>query len=181
MPVKVPFARANLAGTGEDIIWKGVMTRPAAKSQLTQPKAPMLSFLGRGKGGEAPEPSSQPMDTSEVSLANAERVTLRCEAILEGHGADEVGVARVWHCAWDPAGKTLATCSSDKTCRIWAKSAAAGNSWVTVAELEGVHSRTVRQAAWSPCGASLHGRHDDGCNQSFPPPDRPRRVFSRLT
>jgi WD40 repeat protein len=105
------------------------------------------------------------MDTSEVSLANAERVTLRCEAILEGHGADEVGVARVWHCAWDPAGKTLATCSSDKTCRIWAKSAAAGNSWVTVAELEGVHSRTVRQAAWSPCGASPHGRHDDGCNQ----------------
>jgi hypothetical protein len=85
----------------------------------------MLSFLGRGKGGEAPEPSSQPMDTSEVSLADAERVTLRCEAVLEGHGADEVGVARVWHCAWDPAGKTLATCSSDKTCRIWAKSAAA--------------------------------------------------------
>jgi hypothetical protein len=38
MPVKVPFARANLAGVGEDIIWKGVMTRPAAKSQLTQPK-----------------------------------------------------------------------------------------------------------------------------------------------
>jgi hypothetical protein len=54
MPVKVPFARANLAGAGEDIIWKGVMTRPAAKSQLTQPKAPMLSFLGRGKGCEAP-------------------------------------------------------------------------------------------------------------------------------
>jgi WD40 repeat protein len=105
------------------------------------------------------------MDTSEVSLADAERVTLRCEAVLEGHGADEVGVARVWHCAWDPAGKTLATCSSDKTCRIWAKSAAAGNSWVTVAELEGVHSRTVRQAAWSPCGASPHGRHDDGCNK----------------
>ena len=36
MPVKVPFARANLAGVGEDIIWKGVMTRPAAKSKLTQ-------------------------------------------------------------------------------------------------------------------------------------------------
>ena len=113
----------------------------------------MLSFLGRGSGGEEPEPSSQPMETSDVSLADAERVTLRCEAVLEGHGAEEVSIARVWHCAWDPTGKTLATCSSDKTCRIWAKSAAAGNTWVTVAELEGVHSRTVRQAAWSPCGA----------------------------
>lgn len=117
------------------------------------PGRAMLSFLGRGRGGEEPEPSSQPMETSDVSLADAERVTLRCEAVLEGHGAEEVSIARVWHCAWDPTGKTLATCSSDKTCRIWAKSAAAGNTWVTVAELEGVHSRTVRQAAWSPCGA----------------------------
>ena len=31
MPFKVQFARANLAGGGEDIIWKGVMTRPAGE------------------------------------------------------------------------------------------------------------------------------------------------------
>ena len=153
-------ARARLRGGGEEYskllsgrthLWR--LPVISVCQIRHSPGRAMLSFLGRGRGGEEPEPSSQPMETSDVSLADAERVTLRCEAVLEGHGAEEVSIARVWHCAWDPTGKTLATCSSDKTCRIWAKSAAAGNTWVTVAELEGVHSRTVRQAAWSPCGA----------------------------
>ena len=137
--------------------------------------APMLSFLGRGRGGNAdvPSPSAPPPDVQQPpqppqpqppsapstpvvnDFSTAGEMEIVHLATLEGH------TDRVWCCAWEPHGRTLATCSSDKTVRLWAPSRAAGGAWVTVAELEGVHNRTVRTVAWSPCGAwaqtySLH-------------------------
>jgi WD40 repeat protein len=79
-------------------------------------------------------------------------VTIELVAELEGH--DD----RVWGMQWEPRGRCLASTSSDKTCRLWSQSAAAGGNWVTVAELEGVHNRTVRQVSWSPCGARARAR-----------------------
>ena len=89
----------------------------------------MLSFLGRGKGGgesggvgSASDPSSAAPrpDAPASNLAGADAVEISLQATLEGH------TDRVWCVAWEPQGRSLATCSSDKTVRLWAPSRAAG-------------------------------------------------------
>ena len=60
---------------------------------------------------------------------------------------------RVWHASWSPSGEALATCSGDKTIRIWCE--APGSGWACVATLGGAASRTVRSCEWSPCGRYL--------------------------
>jgi WD40 repeat protein len=59
---------------------------------------------------------------------------------------------RVWHIAWSPSGKLLASCGGDKTIRIWAQQ---DDKWKCVKVLEGAHSRTIRKLAWSPNGEYL--------------------------
>lgn len=84
-----------------------------------------------------------------------ENVELREIQRLEGH------TDRVWGLAWNPTtgGSTgkpamLASCSGDKTVRIWQQSTATG-SFVCQAVLEETHTRTVRSCAWSPSGNLL--------------------------
>ncbi|XP_020533186.1 protein CIA1 isoform X2 [Jatropha curcas] len=73
---------------------------------------------------------------------------------LEGH-AD-----RVWSLAWHPASGTgeypplLASCSGDKTVRIWSQNPTF-RSWDCKAVLEETHTRTVRSCNWSPDGTYL--------------------------
>ncbi|RMZ55994.1 hypothetical protein APUTEX25_004418, partial [Auxenochlorella protothecoides] len=50
---------------------------------------------------------------------------------------------------------TLASCSGDKTVRIWRRSQPGSDTWHCTAILEDVHSRTIRSCCWSPTGSHL--------------------------
>ena len=53
-------------------------------------------------------------------------------------------------------GDMLASCSGDRTVRIWRRDAASPTGrWLCSAILEDTHSRTIRSACWSPCGRHL--------------------------
>ncbi|KAI4318832.1 hypothetical protein MLD38_032496 [Melastoma candidum] len=73
---------------------------------------------------------------------------------LEGHND------RVWSVSWNPvtgsSGVPLvfASCSGDKTVRVWEQDGAT-LSWTCKEVLEETHTRTVRSCAWSPCGKML--------------------------
>ncbi|XP_002461761.1 protein CIA1 [Sorghum bicolor] len=84
------------------------------------------------------------MDGGASELREAHRLT--------GHGD------RVWALAWNPApgpgsGPVLASCSGDKTVRIWKR--APDGAWQCSDVLEDTHNRTVRSCAWSPNGKML--------------------------
>lgn len=59
---------------------------------------------------------------------------------------------RVWALSWNPKGTLLASCSSDKTIRIWGQE---GERWICKSTLTDQHQRTVRDVAWSPSGRLL--------------------------
>ncbi|CAI9097742.1 OLC1v1034223C3 [Oldenlandia corymbosa var. corymbosa] len=73
---------------------------------------------------------------------------------LEGH------TDRVWCVSWKPGTgvggvpAVLASCSGDKTVRIWEQNLATG-SFECKAVLDETHTRTVRSCAWSPSGKML--------------------------
>ncbi|KND03791.1 uncharacterized protein SPPG_01247 [Spizellomyces punctatus DAOM BR117] len=73
---------------------------------------------------------------------------LELVAELTGHSD------RVWSIAWHPTLPLLATCSGDKSVRIWKRDAGNG-SWGCVSVLDDAHKRTIRSCAFSPDGRLL--------------------------
>eukprot|EP00873_Tetraselmis_striata_P005974 jgi/Tetstr1/426238/TSEL_016558.t1 len=74
---------------------------------------------------------------------------------LEGHND------RVWGVEWRPQGDLLASCSGDRTVRIWAQQAGQ-RGWGCTAVLEDFATKAVRSMSWSPCGSKLATASFDG-------------------
>lgn len=60
----------------------------------------------------------------------------------------------VWQVAWSPDGSLLASCSGDKSVKLWGQPRGS-QEWECVLELQDGPSRTIRGVCWSPCGESL--------------------------
>ncbi|KAL1916926.1 uncharacterized protein VTP21DRAFT_5123 [Calcarisporiella thermophila] len=77
----------------------------------------------------------------------------RLELIAELKGHQD----RVWQVSWHPKEQLLASCSSDRTVRLWAplSPGPAPTKWACIATLESVHKRTIRAVAWSPSGNEI--------------------------
>ncbi|CAL5220729.1 g2787 [Coccomyxa viridis] len=62
---------------------------------------------------------------------------------------------RAWNLAWSPSGETLASCSGDKTVRLWTRRSPGSEEWVCDAILEESQTRTIRCCSWAPGGRQL--------------------------
>ncbi|THH12791.1 hypothetical protein EW146_g7362 [Bondarzewia mesenterica] len=64
---------------------------------------------------------------------------------------------RVWHVAWNPTKPLLATCSADKTVRLYSYTSAPDSvpTFSLHTSISTGHSKTVRALAWSPSGVTL--------------------------
>lgn len=118
-------------------------------------------------------------------------LTTRIELVCALEGHDE----RVWFVAWHPVEPLLASCSSDRTIRLWtlatsppATAAATGEgdtnkllpppppplvapATATMVQVFALspseHSRTIRSLAWSPCGRYLAAACFDGVTSVY--------------
>ncbi|TFK49331.1 WD40 repeat-like protein [Heliocybe sulcata] len=80
--------------------------------------------------------------------------TVECLAELEGH--DD----RAWHVAWNPTKPILASCSADKTVRLYhyrqeTEASSSAIAFNPVNTIQTGHTKTVRAVAWSPSGQTL--------------------------
>ncbi|KAJ1556819.1 hypothetical protein HK096_010631, partial [Nowakowskiella sp. JEL0078] len=83
-------------------------------------------------------------------------MSLELVAELKGHSET------VWQVCWSPINLTIASCSSDKTIRIWKPEIPPNPTqkslpmnWACVAVLDDAHKRTIRSIAFAPNGKHL--------------------------
>ncbi|KAG6574536.1 WD repeat protein 39 [Phytophthora cinnamomi] len=79
----------------------------------------------------------------------APQLQLELVCALAGHSE------RAWHVSWRFDGQLLASCSGDRTIRLWAPAACGGGGWDCVGILEDAQGRTIRACEWSPDGRYL--------------------------
>lgn len=62
---------------------------------------------------------------------------------------------RAWHVSWNPAKPLLATCSADKSVRLYAYTADPSPIFSLHTSIPTGHTKSVRAVAWSPSGSAL--------------------------
>lgn len=105
------------------------------------------------------------ISSNSADAANEKR--LKCVSVLD---PKTMGGAPAWQCSWSKDGRLIASChgAPDSCIRIWkhqqyeemTEASAADDDdnngdaqkWVLAATLSGVHTRTIRSVAFSPCG-----------------------------
>lgn len=83
-------------------------------------------------------------------------VSLQEITVLRGH------TEPVWHAAWHPNGRLLATCSSDKTIKLWSPIGDMAGPWECKETQEAAHIKTIRRVEWSRSGDLLASASFDG-------------------
>ncbi|CUG87711.1 WD40 repeat-containing protein, putative [Bodo saltans] len=106
-----------------------------------------------GGGSSQPTPAVGDGETAPVVSLS---LPLHVERIAALIGHED----RVWSVAWHPTLPLLASCSGDKTVKLWSPSRSSSSesgdvTWALVTTLEGEHQRTVRHVEWSPNGLHL--------------------------
>ncbi|KAI3780102.1 hypothetical protein L2E82_09999 [Cichorium intybus] len=130
----------------------------------------MLDGLGKGDGEEEAARrrksfrNLQPLHAGGIRSASAStgvpdqrsgRPALQFTYSPSGH------TDRVWGLAWnlatdaDGVPAILASCSGDKTVRIWQQRSRSSISFDCKAVLEDIHTRKIRSCVWSPSGKQL--------------------------
>lgn len=100
------------------------------------------------------------MDSEMETSSGSHPFKIELVAVLEGHSD------RVWNVAWNPIQHLIASCSADKTVRMWSYShPSKGNHgsddkassfvFTPATEIVTGHRKTVRTIAWSPSGKNL--------------------------
>ena len=76
-----------------------------------------------------------------------------------GHKED-----RIWHVCWSHCGKYFATCSEDKTIKIWSiqNNNSNSNTIICITTLEDAHTRTIRSCEFSPDDELIASASFDG-------------------
>ncbi|KAF7313465.1 putative cytosolic iron-sulfur protein assembly protein 1 [Mycena chlorophos] len=62
---------------------------------------------------------------------------------------------RVWHSAWNPIKPLIASCSADKSVRLYSYTSAATPAFSHITTIPTGHTKTVRGVAWAPSGKTL--------------------------
>lgn len=86
-----------------------------------------------GAGARPPPAAIESTTTAAETVARGERDAAALGAVAEMSGHDGI----VWHVAWRPDGRFLASCGADRCVRIWC--AAESGKWVCSATLEQAH------------------------------------------
>ncbi|KAJ3052476.1 hypothetical protein HK097_006210 [Rhizophlyctis rosea] len=75
----------------------------------------------------------------------------RLELVAELHGHTD----RAWQVCWHPTSPILASCSGDKSVRLWRPDPSGSGQWTCIAIIDDAHKRTIRSVAFAPNGKLL--------------------------
>ena len=101
----------------------------------------------------SPNPMSRFVDDRDQGSSDTTMATYALRRVAQLPAHDD----RAWHVAWNPSSPLLATCSADKTVRVYhyRRKESGEIEFTLIREVPTGHTKTVRAVAWSPSGETL--------------------------